>query len=290
MQGVSNNGLSGLETKLVKNFLGDTLEIIKNDYVSDAIEKYGAYAQYELSLYSTLFAQESLRNCLEIGVNIGNHTSLFSRYFTHTHAFEPNPLVWNILKGNVERNSQKATAYNLGISNEFGSLDFYITRSNLGASSFIQDDLKNVTDIIQCKVAVGDDFVDSERIEGIDFIKIDAEGLEGQIVKSLEKTIDRDKPLVCLEWKSETTRKDFERFHIFETIFSEYTPFAISRHFPVEDYSGWVRRTQRAFLKHLVYGNQKRKLRFLPFYQSGAYSMVFFFPKRFEYLTGKLSK
>lgn len=283
----TNKAQPQFSTCIVQNFLGDHLEVIEDDYISNEIIKNGAYARHELAIYSALFGAVTMRNCLEIGGNIGNHTSLFSRYFTHTYTFEPNPLVFDILQGNIQRNGMRATAYRYGISNKEDFLDFYIDRNNLGASSFIKGELKNATSIIQTKVRAGDNVVEQEGIRDIDYIKIDAEGFEGKIVQSLQKIIEKHQPLISLEWKSATTRNDFSRYALFETVLGQYTPLAISRHFPLEDYNGPLKRIQRTFLKHIFYRNQKKKLHFLPFYSHGSYSMVFFFPKRFIHLANQ---
>lgn len=53
----------------------------------------------------------------------------------------------------------------------------------------------------------GDDFVNSSLISDIDFIKIDVEGLEKEVLEGLSMTINKNLPLIYLEFSQFTSNK-----------------------------------------------------------------------------------
>ena len=275
-----------LPTTLATNFLGDTFEVISGDYIGDIIKKTGAFSQRELYMLASIFSLIPVQNCLEIGANIGNHTSLFSRFFKTTHAFEPNPFIYEILRRNIERNELRVTPHCLGISNESAEQPFYIDGHNLGASSFVKEHVLHPSAIIQAQVVIGDAFVEREGIDAIDYIKIDAEGLEGKIVQGLHRTIKRHQPLISLEWNCDETRKDFRHYDIFQTTLAGYSAYSIVKPFPRQAYQGVIKQVQRFILRHVLYRSQKLTLG--SFNEANNYDMVVLFPERFQVVPEKI--
>lgn len=269
-----------LPTCSVKNFLNDRLDVIEGDYIGEIIKEKGAFSYRELCMLASIFTHLPLTNCLEVGANIGNHTSLFSRFFKTTFAFEPNPFIYKILSTNIQRNNLQAIAYDCGLSNEAAELDFYVDKKNFGASSFVKKHVFDPSTVIKASVAVGDKFIEQKQIADIDYIKIDAEGLEGKIVQGLRKTIERYQPIISLEWNCAETRNDFEKNNLFTTILDGYSIHSIIKSFPKNEYSGVIQTLQRFMLRHVIHRNQKLVLG--TFYQEKDYDMVVLFPSRFR--------
>ena len=133
---------------------------------------------------------------VDIGANLGNHTiyaGLF-RKAARIIPFEPNPLAYRLLLLNIALNGlEDQTCFDhIGV----GAADvpgdgFAMTEreKNLGAARMVpgQGDLQ---------VVRPDDVL---REETPDFIKIDVEGMEMAVLRGLQKTIRRCRPVLLVE-------------------------------------------------------------------------------------------
>jgi len=220
------------DTSRCRTLFGDDLEGFKNDFIFRKIQKFGIYERNELAILSTIFSlMHFKRAALDVGSNIGNHCGLFSRCFQETHAIEPHLEVFKVLNRNIERNAWKAKAYNVGFSDRAARLDLFISEEgNLGASSLSAKHGNCREEII---VTAGDVFVGENVSMPIDYIKIDVEGHEGQVIKGLAATIEKFQPIITLEWNSHTTMDCFRQLNIFNEELKGYHRLAM--------YSRWAR-------------------------------------------------
>jgi len=143
---------------------------------------------------------------IDIGANIGLWSRELTNFFHKTICFEPNTNCIKFLKKNII--IEKAIIYNyaLGSKNENKKL---FTPTNSGGSSFIdstrigfnsdgskiygkwpQETKKQLV-----KVKKLDEFNFNE----IDFIKIDVQGYEYEVLKGAKKTLEINSPIICLE-------------------------------------------------------------------------------------------
>lgn len=132
---------------------------------------------------------------LDIGANIGNHTLYWLSHKTSSfvYAFEPIAETFNLLKSNIELNEfdARVSLFEVGLSNVVGSGAIVkFDSGNRGATVIGHEDtgdLKLVT-------------LDSLSIEQkIDFVKIDVEGFEANVLKGGNKLLKRDKPPIFIE-------------------------------------------------------------------------------------------
>lgn len=133
---------------------------------------------------------------LDIGANVGNH-SIYAGLFCGADKiipFEPNPLAYRLLVLNLVMNAlQDRVVFDFV---GFGASDmdregFAMTdrRKNLGAARMVADSGEIAT-------LRPDDFLADETP---DFIKIDVEGMEMQVLRGLQKTIARVRPVLLVE-------------------------------------------------------------------------------------------
>ncbi len=101
--------------------------------------------------------------------------------------FEPSEKNFILLKKNIETNRLKnVIAYNKAVSSKEGTLNFYVNKENsLGLDSSIKServgknwDEQKVESVLLSKFIT----------EPIDFMKLDIEGAENQVLRELEKT------------------------------------------------------------------------------------------------------
>ncbi|MBO4491312.1 MAG: FkbM family methyltransferase [Lentisphaeria bacterium] len=130
---------------------------------------------------------------VDIGANIGNHTVFFSKICKakQIYSFEPQKEIFRILQKNTELNHcEGVTLSNFALGCKKGMLSINnFDPENWGGTSFIPDDNGN-TPV---------ETFDSLNIGKVDFIKIDVEGAETDVLLGAEKTISRDNPIVWCE-------------------------------------------------------------------------------------------
>jgi len=133
---------------------------------------------------------------LDIGANIGNHSVYWgvNTSVSRIYSFEPLEDIFKILKKNVEINelTDKVKLFNIGLSNEKinGSISFY-DAANIGRTSLKQNTNGNLLL----------DKLDNIKIEedSVDFVKIDVEGHELQVLQGARETLLKYKPTIFVE-------------------------------------------------------------------------------------------
>ena len=165
------------------------------------------YDHYQEAQRNRALAQVKNWNlAIDIGANIGLWSRDLTNYFDKTICFEPNINWIECLKKNIT--IEKAIIYNhaLGSKNEEKEL---FTPINSGGSSFINKTVigynsdrskiygkwPNGTNQQSVKVKKLDDF----KFIKVDFIKIDVQSYEYEVLKGATKTLDLNSPIVCIE-------------------------------------------------------------------------------------------
>jgi len=137
---------------------------------------------------------------LDIGANYGNFTLYASLKAIEgkVYAFEPFREVYKILEKNVSINRlDNVETINKAVSDKTGSKDFFLAnKDNVSHSFFIGNvaDKKEEISKIKVKTISLKDFVKKEKIERINFLKMDCEGAEYDILFSssqILKVIDK---------------------------------------------------------------------------------------------------
>lgn len=146
----------------------------------------------------------------DIGANIGQTSfNMFQKQKNKglspiIHAFEPYPRTFDKLQTNISLNKDASIkAYNLGIGEEKGKL--YMMQhspSNSGGFRMTEDKQNSV----EVEVATFDEFVSEHGIPAVDFIKIDVEGFEVQVLKGALRSIRQFKPVIIFEYSLENIR------------------------------------------------------------------------------------
>lgn len=143
---------------------------------------------------------------VDVGANVGYLTRIFARAtgtLGRVLAFEPNPLIFPLLAGNVAKLKQ-VDVFNRGLSSEAGSFPLFLAGRNHSVASFAKDyPAKHLTfhgnaevESVQAKVTTGDESLIREEIEHVDLIKIDVEGWEIDVLNGLERTISSSRNMM----------------------------------------------------------------------------------------------
>ncbi|MAM28745.1 MAG: hypothetical protein CMC13_06950 [Flavobacteriaceae bacterium] len=199
----------------VKRVIQEILELRKNFFNWDSIIKrtingksvntlklrnglslYNAN-QNTLSIFKEIFVKEVYTkenikiNRGDIVFDIGANVGVFSLFASQivgaqVFAFEPHPKNFKVLLNNVNQNEIKNIEcfnYALGLDNE----DRVLIEGNIaGGHKFSYKDVyENIESSIKVKSVTLTSMKEKLSIDKIDFLKLDCEGAEGEIIKSL---------------------------------------------------------------------------------------------------------
>ena len=180
-----------------------------------------------------MFAKNHLRKqrtMLDVGANVGNHSIFLSRIFKHICAFEPNPTALGYLHSNKKRNqSENLTIYEVGLGREDAAIPFLEDHDgNLGKSQFVHEKDQEQTGgtLPTLPIKNGDKLVQKNAIENIDFIKIDVEGFEPDVLAGLGETISKHRPVIAFEFHGQDQGTDaYEALEALLPGYKFYEPF-----------------------------------------------------------------
>ena len=130
------------------------------------------------------------RIAVDVGANVGTWTRPLCGMFTSVVAFEPAPDTFDCLLLNCEG----AITYNAGLSDEEGMAtvmadDKYPTGTGSRWLKLGGDQVRVMT-------------LDSLKLEDVDFMKIDVEGMELRVLRGAIETLKRCKPVLVIEDKA----------------------------------------------------------------------------------------
>ncbi len=202
-----------------------TMIVNRNDWMEVGGERFGVgwdlmqgghYVQPELDNLATL-----IRMCradpvvLDIGANIGVHSLWFSSLVgAHgvVHAFEAQRIVFQMLMGNLAINSvENVHARQVAIGAAPGRLRLppvdYARNWNFGGMGLVEEGPHPQFapgSVERARAERGESIdvitLDSLALARVDFIKIDVEGMERDVLAGARATIERDRPLMQVEW------------------------------------------------------------------------------------------
>lgn len=171
------------------------------------------------------------RIIFEIGANYGQDANMLKLFFgvpgSNVYVFEPHPQLYKYIQGRYDFNS-----YDYAVGDTDGETDFYLSdfsRYNPGSSTCVPyeftKDLKKIK-VNQIKMK---SFLDKHKeIDEIDFLKVDAEGLDYEVLVGFEEYIHKVK---CIQTEAEQYSMTYGHH-----IFSDIVQFLISNNFELVSY------------------------------------------------------
>ena len=167
------------------------LAMFFNDTLSNEIMINGVYEKEELNLISKIIDKEIF---IDVGANIGNHTLYFRNGFKKIYSFEPHPKTYKLLQLNTEDISN-IEVFNFGLSNLKKNKNIlFESVQNVAGESFNNENK-------QGRAVFFERFDDLYNFENsISFIKIDVEGNELDVLRSMKKNLENNSPIISLEF------------------------------------------------------------------------------------------
>lgn len=140
--------------------------------------------------------------CFDIGANVGPVSFALAKKVGpggSVFAFEPGRVIYNRLVDNLRLNpdyERIIRTYKTGFSDKTETLSWNEDKKNRGNAGFI---LQGPNQEERVELTTVDEFVREQRIGKVDFIKIDVEGMEYEVIKGARKTLEEQKPILYYE-------------------------------------------------------------------------------------------
>lgn len=164
------------------------------------LQHIGPYFEPEMvQLFTSLLRPEDV--VLDVGANIGCTTLLFAQLARRVFSFEPSPSTFAFLQANVEAAGfDNIVPVNLGMGHQEGVFELTFAADNR-SGGFVSNRItaSQGHNVERIAIAAGDAWIAQAGVERVDFIKIDVEGFERNVIEGLADTIARDRPVVVLE-------------------------------------------------------------------------------------------
>lgn len=174
---------------------GPMMYFPRDHYIGGALRNYGEYSQLELEIHLAYIKEGDV--VVEAGANIGSFTVPYAKRVGlagRVVAFEPQRVIYQMLCGNLSLNGIWNThAFQGGLGAERALLHVppvnYTVVGNYGGVSLTQEPGEPVF-IEQ---------LDAYQLPRCDFMKIDVEGMELEVLKGADATIKAHRPVLYVE-------------------------------------------------------------------------------------------
>lgn len=216
--GIRNRGLRFFASpdkliykKFQVNFFGKIYPGNLNSFIDWHVYFFGAYEKETLELFGNVLTKINCRNVLDIGANVGHHSLFISNHAEKVICLEPFPTFFNLIEEKISINNvNNIFAYNVGFSNKKEKLIYYApaeNQSNKGTGSFVKDYNSELGPSHLIDLISGDEFIKHHHIKDIDFVKIDVEGFEKEVLEGMSALLKASTPVIFMEFSKFTANK-----------------------------------------------------------------------------------
>ena len=175
--------------------LDDTRLFLHDDeMLSNAIVREQDYFEREiLDLLADKYPQQDV--ILDIGANIGNHTSYFAQYLEYSTIIAFEPVIDNYKLLRLNSSYPNLILRNEAVGAYRGRAWMRLNPDNMGACEVVQDkrDEEGLVPVNQVRI---DDLL---LLRPVTLMKIDVEWYEPEVLKGAKDILESDKPLVLME-------------------------------------------------------------------------------------------
>lgn len=145
-------------------------------------------------------------NSVDVGSNSGHFSNLLSKLSKQVYSFEPIPYLY-INQQKLFKN-KNVKVFNCALGNKSTKKLFYIPKYNDPEASFLK--VNKESKIIKVEIERGDKFLSDKKI---DFVKIDVEGFEYEVLMGLKNTIKKNNPFFLIEIEKRHNSKYLDIFY-----------------------------------------------------------------------------
>jgi FkbM family methyltransferase len=176
--------------KIIDTRYGSMMVPANDLVIGRSLNDYGEWSQAEIDFLLPLAEGKTV---LDVGANIGTHTLALAPVAKAVIAFEPQPLIFNYLAGNIAFNQLKnVIPERVVIGNKHEATPFHcydLDEPNNYGTAHITDEGSTAIQIQ----------LDAYRLPECGLIKMDIEGYELQALQGAMETIQRCQPVLYME-------------------------------------------------------------------------------------------
>ncbi|MFC3809546.1 FkbM family methyltransferase [Lacihabitans lacunae] len=131
----------------------------------------------------------------DVGANIGEYTQNLVNVFgpnCQVFAFEPAKLTFEILVKNIK--NQNVSLENIGLGSKNEQIKFFSDPNGNTLGSAVNRDIKGIENKVEVvEIQTLDSFCENNQISKIDFLKIDVEGFETEVLLGAKEMLKNNK-------------------------------------------------------------------------------------------------
>jgi len=148
-------------------------------------------ATHWLDVIEPLLSKQDI--VFDVGTNIGSVANWFASRTKHVHCFEPHPDNLRMTSEQIEiRKTKNITLSQIALGSQPGTLQLNV-KSFHGHHSLIDTKITPTIEKIDVKVDTVDQYCMKMNIEQIDFLKVDVEGFEEEVLKGAKDMLSNGK-------------------------------------------------------------------------------------------------
>ncbi|MGD9720320.1 MAG: FkbM family methyltransferase [Pirellulales bacterium] len=175
---------------------GQMLYNTNDMYVGRSLELYGEFSEGEIDLFRQVIHPGNV--VIEVGANIGSHTVFLAQQVGRNGlvvAFEPQRIVFQTLCANLALNSiTNVVALHQAVGSQSGEIFVpqldCLKENNFGGLSLGEYNKGEIVSVVQ---------LDCANLPRCDFIKVDVEGMEEDVLRGAAGLIARFQPVMYVE-------------------------------------------------------------------------------------------
>lgn len=156
---------------------------------------------------------------IDIGANIGVFSIKAAAATTNVEvfSFEPFPRNFEMLKTNITLNKldKRIHPFRVAISQKKGNQTLFFRPNDSGGGSFKRYGDESEVSSIEVPTITLEDIFSSNQIEYCDFMKIDCEGAEEEIITTAPKDIFKKIKTMTIEWHYNINKMTIDEFKLF---------------------------------------------------------------------------
>jgi len=190
-------------TNKVVNVNGYNLALLPND---DGISTELALFNTHEPLNTELLTQNLKKGmvCFDVGANIGYYTLLESKMVGDEGkviAIEPSPINFKQLQKNIQNEKAKnVELYQIAGGDQNSTIKFLLDpHSNLSRIISNEEKVREKGEIVDVPMKKLDSFLEASTIKTLDFIRMDVEGYEFNILEGMRNSIKKFRPAIQME-------------------------------------------------------------------------------------------
>jgi FkbM family methyltransferase len=209
---------------------------------------------------------------IDVGANLGlwtlslltaaDHANMGNRI--KVHAFEPVPGAFNALKSNLCRHGDIVVMVPEAVSSNAMHSEMYVTHETAGTNSMYQQGAASF-EKIPVKTTTLDIYARQNNIRRVDFLKIDAEGHDMEVLLGAADLFKREQIMVC---QFEYNHRWIPARHYLKDVFDQFrgSAYSVGKVTPwgIEMFSGWNQELDRFFEGNYVLLHRDAVKRFHP--------------------------